>query len=103
VWAWASPFALSPPFQATDLTRDRVVLERPQLYLFPEKWGDRQPFAPLAREAKGAMVVVVRESGETRIWYCPPEKLQPVAERFAAQPPGLYLWAPLLQEISPRP
>jgi hypothetical protein len=103
VWAWASPFALRPPFQAIDLTRERVVLERPQLYLFPEKWADRQPFGPLAREAKGAMVVVVRESGETRIWYCPPEKLRPVAERFAAQPQGLHLWALLLQEISPRP
>jgi hypothetical protein len=103
VWAWASPFALRPPFQATDLTRERVVLERPQIYLFPEKWADRRPFGPLAREARGAMVVVVRETGETRLWYCPPEKLRPVAERFAAQPPGLHLWALLLQEISPRP
>ena len=103
VWAWASPFALRLPFQTTDLTREHVVLERPQLYLFPERWADRQPFGPLAREAEGAMVVVVRESGETRVWYCPPGEMRLVAERFAAQPPGLHLWALLLQEILPRP
>ncbi|MBI5380409.1 MAG: hypothetical protein HZA31_00775 [Opitutae bacterium] len=101
MWSWACPFALRPPFHATDLTKGRVVLERPQLYLYPERWGQRQPFAWLARDARGAMAISVHGSGEKRIWFCPPEKLRPIAERIAATPEGPDTWQRFIDEITP--
>lgn len=81
LWAWASPFALKPPFQDHDLSRSRVILEAPRTYFRLQEWLDPKRFAQLA-DANGAMIVQSTDDG-MRSWWCPSGRLQPAAARLA--------------------
>jgi hypothetical protein len=49
VWAWASPFALRPPFTQRNLTVDLIVLEQPRVYRSPESWPRKETAARLGK------------------------------------------------------
>jgi hypothetical protein len=65
MWSFASPFALRPPFQQRDLTRDFVVLEREPVYFHPEKWAEHPSFARLRVHAGAAWIVSPMSPGPT--------------------------------------
>jgi hypothetical protein len=57
IWAWASPFALRPPFQQRDLTQDFVVLERQPIYFYPDRWAENPTFARIRKDVAAAWIV----------------------------------------------
>jgi hypothetical protein len=87
IWSWASPFALRPPFQQSDLTQDFVVLESEPVYFQPEKWAEHPSFARL-REHTGAgwIMSAMSPSGEVQIIF-----VEPVAVASALAQPDLKL------------
>jgi hypothetical protein len=102
VWAWASPFVFRPPFQAADLTVGRPVVERTGNYFNADRWYERGPFRHL-RGATSAAIVVARESGEVRGWFCPPAEFQPALVRAAATPLAPYSLDRFISELTPAP
>lgn len=53
LWAWATPYALRPPFQRHDLTHAFVVLESSEVHYDPEAWPPPETAARL-RAARGS-------------------------------------------------
>jgi hypothetical protein len=102
VWAWASPFVFRPPFQATDLTADRPVLERTGNYFNADRWYERGPFRHL-RGTTSAVIVVARETGEVHGWFSPAEKFQPALARAAATPLAPDSVDKFILELTPAP
>jgi len=89
IWSWASPFALRPPFQQRDLTRDFVVLERQPVYFFPDKWSENPSFARMREHVGAAWIVSTTPSGMVNINSAAPA----LVESVLAQP-DLNLGAP---------
>jgi hypothetical protein len=63
IWSFASPFALRPPFQQRDLTRDFVVIEREPIYFYPDLWPQHPSFARLRAHAGAAWIISAMSPG----------------------------------------
>jgi hypothetical protein len=84
VWAWASPFALRPPFVDRNLTTDLVVIERPTVYRRPDAWPRKGTRSRL-REAEGEGWLIAAVDGEVALRRLSNEELGAVrASPFAS-------------------
>ena len=88
MWSWASPFALRPPFQQNDLTRDLVVLERVPVYFQPEKWAEHPSFARIREAAGAAWIVSATPPRDVQVIFVERERVASVLSQ-----PGLNLGA----------
>ena len=88
MWSWASPFALRPPFQQNDLTRDLVVLERGPVYYYPEKWAQHPSFARMREATGAAWIVSVTPPRDVQVTFVERERVASVLSQ-----PGLNLGA----------
>jgi hypothetical protein len=66
VWGWSSPFALRPPFVPRDLTRERVVIERPGVFRQPHAWP-RRGTAKRLRESTGDAWLISTVNGDVTL------------------------------------
>jgi hypothetical protein len=81
IWSWASPFALRPPFQERDLTRDFIVLEREPVYFNPDKWAEHPSIARMRGHAGAAWIVSAMPpvpSGEVQVLFVEPDRVASV-------------------------
>lgn len=62
-WAWAAPFALRPPFTATDLTARADFLTLPDVWFYPGRWGEQPALARLRTDP--GEVWLLRVNGDT--------------------------------------
>jgi len=67
VWAWASPFALRPPFQTLDLTQRLIVLPAPGVYRDPERWPSARTAARLKDAAGSGWLISSTPAGVVTI------------------------------------
>ncbi len=65
VWAWASPFALRPPFVEHDLIAKLVVIERPSVYRRPDSWPRPGTAARLERASGSGWLISAAGGGAT--------------------------------------
>jgi hypothetical protein len=88
VWAWATPFAIRPPFARQDLTRRLIVIEHPSVYRRPESWP-RQGTRSRLREADGDGWLVTTVAGDVTFRQLSDDEMDQVrAEPALASPSG---------------
>jgi hypothetical protein len=75
IWAWASPFALRPPFQHRDLTQEFVVLERELVYFNQDLWAEHPSFARMREHLGGAWIVSAMPPDNGQIIFVAPERV----------------------------
>jgi hypothetical protein len=93
VWAWASPFALRPPFQERDITRELIVLERPEAYFHPEAWSGHPSLAEL-RGYHGRIWVISTTAGHATTTEVPADRAVVALEHAIDREGGLLTGAP---------
>jgi len=97
VWAWASPFALRPPFVARDLPSELVVVERPLVYREPLLWPRRGTRSRL-RTAEGDSWLISSRHDEVELQRLVDEPLESPRPDESLSGPAWY--ADLLAEIT---
>ena len=81
IWSWASPFALRPPFQQRDLTRDFVVLEREPVYFNPDQWAAHPSIARMRERVGSAWIVSAMPPGDVQLISVPAERVASVLKQ----------------------
>lgn len=79
VWAWATPFALKPPFQSEDLTRRLIVIERPAVYRQPEIWS-KVGALPRLQKADGGWLISAGPEPEVTVRELSAEEITPLLD-----------------------
>ncbi len=96
VWAWASPFALRPPFVARNLPAELVVVERPSIYREPQSWPRRGTRSRL-RTADGDGWLISTVDGEVALQRFTDEPLDSMRQD---EPLSSAWYADLMAEIT---
>jgi hypothetical protein len=76
LWAWASPFALRPPFQPHDLSARFIVVEPPEVYFAPRAWPESPALQRLRGHTGGGWVVSARPGRRVTVRRLTPESLR---------------------------
>lgn len=101
VWAWASPFALRPPFQQQDLTRQLIVIERPEVYRDPDAWPRDTTSERLKKLPKGAWLVWSDPDRDVMSRPLSAEEIEPFLDRSTLSDPDTF--TELLEEAAEGP
>jgi len=84
VWAWASPYALRPPFTSESLDLHHPILTAPAVYFHPEAWAQQTDlFNQLSKTAEPGQLIYIGPEGTPRSVQISPSVLNPAAARLA--------------------
>lgn len=101
VWAWASPFALQPPFTDDDLTQRMIVVEPPGVYKRPTAWP-RASTAERLRDATGrGWLITEGGAGSLEVRPLSADDLAPLLEEPADINP--HSFEALLEDLAAAP
>jgi hypothetical protein len=81
VWAWASPFALRPPFTSDDLSRRMIVVERPEIYRIPGAWPRPGTTERLSEADGGGWIIAPGVEGQMSLRELSFEELASLQDR----------------------
>jgi uncharacterized membrane protein len=98
LWSWATPFALKPPFFASEIT---AVYETPPLYVAPHNWAQQKDWAALAG-AEQVWFLRLDEKSQMQRRELDRDRVRaalPVMRaKFSSQDPG-QAWLDFLSEV----
>ncbi len=100
MWAWATPFALEPPFVDSPL---HPVLEHPEVYAEPHRWRGR-PVFQLLRAAPRIALVRVTGKGTVAVDLLDPNRSVPATEQFLRDLDSLdsvQAWEQFMRRLQP--
>ncbi|MGE0866111.1 MAG: glycosyltransferase family 39 protein [Vicinamibacterales bacterium] len=80
VWAWAVPFALRPPFHATDVRDRLIVLSPPGVYRYPEAWPSPRTTDRLERASGGGWLISSTPGRAVTIRQLAPESVSRIQD-----------------------